>query len=482
MSHQGIWRNKKKFFPKIKPTLPVGKKNIKGQLITNPDELKELYLNTFKDRLRQRPAQPGYENLLNKQEELFKLRLEMAKRKKSAPWKMTDLDEALKTLKTGKCRDPEGLLREVFKEEVIGSDLKHSMLVMFNKIKETRIFPKFMRTANISVIYKGKGEVSDLDSDRGILLVSIFVSNHIFVVNSIIHDVLSKKSKDPIDIMILDYKQMFDLECLFQCMNDLYEAGVDDDIFALIYESNRENYVAVKTPNGLSRRDTFNDIVMQGDVLAPLISSLQVDTMGKECLEDNKPLYLYKNMVPIPPLGLVDDLFTISTCNYNSTLMNKYINSQTAMKRLQFGTTKCFKMHIGKTCNEALCRDLFVGGWKREVVEDPVTGQVLQTEFFGSLEKMQVKTEQMYLGDVISADGRQHHNVQQRKNKGLGSISQIMQILETVFFGKYHFEVAMILRSSMLLSALLLNSEAWVNLTKKDIRSLEKTDEILLSN
>ena len=121
-------------------------------------------------------------------------------------------------------------------------------------------------------------------------------------------------------------------------------------------------------------------------------------------------------------------------------------------------------MHVGKSCNETLCRDLFVGGWKREVVEDPVTGQVLQTEFFGGLEKMQVKTEQMYLGDVISADGRQHHNVQQRKNKGLGSISQIMQILETVFFGKYHFEVAMILRSSMLLSALLLNSEAWVNL------------------
>jgi hypothetical protein len=59
-------------------------------------------------------------------------------------------------------------------------------------------------------------------------------------------------------------------------MNDLFEAGVDDDIFALIYEANRKNYVAVKTPNGLSRREVFSDIVMQGDVLAPLISSLQV--------------------------------------------------------------------------------------------------------------------------------------------------------------------------------------------------------------
>jgi hypothetical protein len=219
----------------------------------------------------------------------------------------------------------------LFKEEVIGDDLKRSMLKMYNKSKEEGILPVFMRYENISAIYKGRGEVND--SDRGIFLVSIFrtilmkmiykdkydiieesmsesnigvrknknIGNHIFVVNLIIHDVMSSKSKEPIDIMILDYKQMFDSECLFECMNDLYEAGVDDDIFALIYESNRENYVAVKTPNGISRRETFKDIVMQGDVLAPLISSLQVDTIGKECLEENKHLYYYKNSVPVPP-------------------------------------------------------------------------------------------------------------------------------------------------------------------------------------
>ena len=37
---------------------------------------------------------------------------------------------------------------------------------------------------------------------------------------------------------------------------------------------------------------------MQGDVLAPLISSLQVDTIGKECLEEAKHLYHYKDLVP----------------------------------------------------------------------------------------------------------------------------------------------------------------------------------------
>ena len=160
------------------------------------------------------------------------------------------------------------------------------------------------------------------------------IRNHIYVVNSIIQHVLNKKANEPIDIMVMDYKQMFDSEWLAECLNDVYETGVTDDKFALIYEANRENFVSVQTPNGLTRREPFYEIVMQGDVMAPLISSLQVDTIGKECLEEEKHLYYYKNVVPIPPLGMVDDLFTISTCGYKTSFMNQFINSKTGMKKL----------------------------------------------------------------------------------------------------------------------------------------------------
>ena len=56
-----------------------------------------------------------------------------------------------------------------------------------------------------------------------------------------------------------------------------------------------------------------------------------------------------------------------------------------------------------------------------------------------------------------------------------------MQILQSLYFGKYYFEVAMVLRSSLLVSSLLLNSEAWTNLSDSNIRGLEQTDELLLS-
>ena len=161
--------------------------------------------------------------------------------------------------------------------------------------------------------------------------------------------------------------------------------------------------------------------------------------------------------------------------------MNQFINTKTGMKRLQFGTSKCVKMHVGKTCNPTLCRDLFVGGWKEEVITDPVTGKCSKSESFEGPVKMGVKEEQMYLGDLISANGKHASNVQLRKNKGLGAINSIMQILKSTYFGKFYFEVALVLRESLFLSSLLLNSEAWVNLTDQDIRKLEQSDEILLS-
>ena len=52
--------------------------------------------------------------------------------------------------------------------------------------------------------------------------------------------------------------------------------------------------------------------------------------------------------------------------------------------------------------------------------------------------------------------------------------------MESTYFGKYYFEVATVLRESLFLSSMLLNSEAWVNYKEKDVRILEQSNEILL--
>ena len=58
--------------------------------------------------------------------------------------------------------------------------------------------------------------------------------------------------------------------------------------------------------------------------------------------------------------------------------------------------------------------------------------------------------------------------------------TQVIQMLNDLCLGKYHFQSATILRTSLFLSSLISNSEAWVNLSAKNVRDLESVDEQLL--
>ena len=126
------------------------------------------------------------------------------------------------------------------------------------------------------------------------------IRNHIFVLNSVINDIIQNKKK-AIDIEILDYKQCFDSMWMEECINDLWEAGIQDDHLALIFKINEKVDVSVKTPFGLTDRKQIGRVIMQGEVYGPLCCSVQVDTFGKECIQQNKYLYQYKESVGIPP-------------------------------------------------------------------------------------------------------------------------------------------------------------------------------------
>ena len=93
---------------------------------------------------------------------------------------------------------------------------------------------------------------------------------------------------------------------------------------------------------------------------------------------------------------------------------------------------------------------------------------------------MQSVQEEKYLGDILTSDGKNSKNIAARKNRGVGVVNQIMTILEEICFGKYYFQVAMVLRNSLLISSLLANAKAWYNLSSTDVTELEKVDEDLL--
>ena len=55
-----------------------------------------------------------------------------------------------------------------------------------------------------------------------------------------------------------------------------------------------------------------------------------------------------------------------------------------------------------------------------------------------------------------------------------------MSILEAFPFGNRHFEIAMMLRDSLLTSSMLCNNETWYNITNSEMDLLETVDTMLL--
>ena len=57
---------------------------------------------------------------------------------------------------------------------------------------------------------------------------------------------------------------------------------------------------------------------------------------------------MYKGLVGIPTLAMVDDLAKISECGVESTKDNAYINARIEQDKLKFNSSKCHQMHVGK--------------------------------------------------------------------------------------------------------------------------------------
>ena len=238
LNGHGMWKVKRKIFPKNRESLPLAKIDFDGKLITSQNKLKSLYLETFIHRLRSRPIKDELQWLRELKEELCNERIKLSKLTKTKPWNLADLEKVLKSLKNNKCRDPHGIINEIFKPGVIGENLKISLLTLLNKVKSEISIPEFMEWVNIVSIYKGKGEKSDLKNDRGIFTVNLLrtilmkliykdkypvvdesmsdsqigarkrknIRNHIFVLNGIINEAIQTKGK-AIDILIYDYRQ-----------------------------------------------------------------------------------------------------------------------------------------------------------------------------------------------------------------------------------------------------------------------------------
>ena len=489
-----LWKLKQKLCPKPSDP-PMAKKDREGNLITSPDLLKNLYLQTYQDRLRNRDMKEELMDVFFLKEELWISRMEELRKLKSVPWSKSQLRKALKSLKKNKTSDPNGMINELFMEDCAGEDLEDALLSLLNGIKEYFLFPEYLLRENITTLYKNKGSRLDMNNDRGIFILTALkkildkliyldkfenidenmsdsnigarkrrnIKDHLFLIYGIINSVING-GEPCIDIQIYDLEKAFDSLWLEDCMNDAFDTlgkSHRDYKVALLYESNKENLVAVNTAVGITRRVSIPKIVQQGGTWGPCLCSNSVDTIGKKIRDRGVPSYLYKGTVRVLPLAMVDDINAISKCGIDSVDLNTFVNTHIELKKLRF--------HVPDVEGKSKCHKIHVGGKKESCPELKVHGTIIE-----SVE------EDTYLGDLISGDGKNKKNIEKRISKGLGIISQILNLLELVSFGKHYMEIALLLRESMFINGVLFNAEVWYGLTKAEINEFEKLDRLLL--
>ena len=191
---------------------------------------------------------------------------------------------------------------------------------------------------------------------------------------------------------------------------------------------------------------------MQGSVFGPIKSTIQIDTLGRDCMKNNQGLFKYKGVLSIPPLALIDDCLGFSTCSTDAVLMNSILNNKIASKKLRLSSEKCRHLHISK--KQSKCYNNLKAG----------------------SQNMKKSVECSYLGDILSASGSVDATIEKRRQKGIGICSQISGMINGLSLGHYYFKIAFLFRETMLLNGMLTNLEVWHPVSSSQIEILEKID------
>ena len=152
------------------------------------------------------------------------------------------------------------------------------------------------------------------------------------------------------------------------------------------------SYITKLHPSGTTDKFELNKIIMQGTVFAPLKCSIQIDTLGRDCLANGDGLYEYKTVVDVPALSMIDDVVGITPCSDESVKLNSIINVKIESKKLRLSDSKCYKLHISKKKKAGCTVKLLVHDDEMKAVKSAA-----------------------YLGDILNEDGNIDDTVLARK-------------------------------------------------------------------
>ena len=468
LSPNAFWKMKKATSKRNHLKLPeVFKEN--GEITADPAEIKNEVRREFEHRLRNRVADPEWEEYVKITNSVVEEMLN-SEEEESPKFTLEEMKAAMSKMKDGTAPDYYGMHTDIFRRS--GEGLLLPLLEVFNIVRVQRRIPESWRRVLITMIYKNKGSHRDLEKYRGIFLtiiaskifermlqarmkiplekVSFFQSgskagksaaDNLFLLRSSMDH--SKFSNASLFVTTYDFRQAFDSLWLQDCLLVLRKLGVEKYILKLINEMNKKAVVQVKTPYGLTEAVDVTDIVKQGGILgSPMCSA----TTAEYC-EQNKGVNV--GDVCIASLAFVDDIADLSTTFQDAVASHHNALSFAKKKKLQLAPDKCYIMLLQPNNKPKVIPQLEIDGGLVKEVESIV-----------------------YLGDVFNNKGNNDDLVKDRVKRGTSTMISIQSFMRDTSLGTHTLGVYILLHNAILLPGMLFNSQAWTNLTDKNIAAL----------
>ena len=90
---------------------------------------------------------------------------------------------------------------------------------------------------------------------------------------------------------------MYDVEkCLYalwaqECINTLYERGLNNNKLVLLFEETDYARIAIKTAMEITERISIENVIMQGTVFGSIICTSVMDKLAKVFYQDKSLMY-----------------------------------------------------------------------------------------------------------------------------------------------------------------------------------------------
>ena len=465
-----IWKIRKTYTSNKNPKLAV--KDTGGKMITDADEIKQRYIQYYKELLTNREVHTSYQNHNTLIEENHNQRMKIKTYENEEindVYTIEELETVIKSLKKNKSPGPDEIMNELIINA--GNNLRENILKMLNTFWTREQIPDELYKIKIKSIYKGKGETAELSNQRGLFMGSIILKLHekmmlqkggdkldegiskyqaggrknhgideqVFILRAVIE--YYKYLKAILYIETFDLEKCFDKMVLLNIMNDLWRKDIRGRIYKNIYNVNSYAEAKVITAVGETEYFHIEEILKQGSVLATQLAAMHTDTIST--MLESEGLGVQYGMLFIPLLIFQDDVLKFEQNSTNLQKSNIIFEHFQNINRMKYHETKTMILTKDKQCNIIL---------NQKIV--PHTSEI------------------KYLGDIINIENQYNGLIEERKNNIMGTVAELVSInaelqqLSVVANIKY--------LSGVVQPKLLLNAQTWNGITQKDHDELEK--------